>query len=39
MDIAEGLLYTKEHEWVKIEGSCARIGITSYAQELLGDIT
>ncbi|MDP8216221.1 MAG: glycine cleavage system protein GcvH [Candidatus Kaelpia imicola] len=39
MNIAEDLLYTKKHEWVKIEGSRARIGITDYAQELLGDIT
>ena len=39
MKIVEGLFYTKEHEWVKIEGSRARIGITDYAQGLLGDIT
>jgi glycine cleavage system H protein len=30
--------YTKEHEWVKIEGSEARVGITDYAQEQLGDV-
>ena len=30
--------YTKEHEWVKIEGSEARIGITDYAQKQLGDV-
>jgi glycine cleavage system H protein len=30
--------YTKEHEWIKPEGSNATIGITSYAQESLGDI-
>ncbi len=30
--------YTKEHEWIKAEGSTATIGITSYAQESLGDI-
>ena len=30
--------YTKEHEWVKAEGSNATIGITSHAQESLGDI-
>jgi len=37
--VAEGLLYTKEHEWVKIEGNIATIGITDYAQEQLGEIT
>lgn len=31
-------LYTKEHEWVKIDGSAAVIGITDYAQSSLGDI-
>src|SRR5438477_12133840 len=30
--------YTKEHEWIKAEGSTATIGITSYAQDSLGDI-
>lgn len=30
--------YTKEHEWIKAEGSVATIGITSYAQDSLGDI-
>lgn len=30
--------YTKEHEWIKAEGGNATIGITSYAQESLGDI-
>jgi glycine cleavage system H protein len=30
--------YTKEHEWIKVEGSSATIGITDYAQESLGDI-
>jgi glycine cleavage system H protein len=30
--------YTKEHEWIKADGSNATIGITSYAQESLGDI-
>lgn len=32
------LKYTKEHEWVKGDGSSASIGITDYAQESLGDI-
>lgn len=39
MDIAEHLLYTKEHEWINIEGNEATIGISDYAQESLGDIT
>ncbi len=30
--------YTKEHEWIKVDGSSATIGITHYAQESLGDI-
>lgn len=30
--------YTKEHEWVKIEGDRARVGITDYAQNQLGDV-
>ncbi len=34
----EGLLYSKEHEWVKIEGDTALVGITDYAQNSLGDI-
>jgi glycine cleavage system H protein len=34
----EGLLYSKEHEWVKLEGDVATIGITDYAQHSLGDI-
>ena len=38
MEIAEGIKYTKEHEWVKVEGGTAVIGITDYAQEHLGDI-
>lgn len=32
------LLYTKEHEWVKLEGDVAVVGITDYAQSSLGDI-
>ncbi len=34
----EGLLYSKEHEWVKIDGDRATVGITDYAQDSLGDI-
>jgi len=39
MNIPENLLYSKEHEWAKLEGSQATIGISDYAQEHLGDIT
>ncbi len=38
MNIPENLLYTSEHEWVKIEGNTATIGITDFAQGELGDI-
>jgi len=34
----QDLLYSKEHEWVKLEGETATIGITEYAQNALGDI-
>jgi len=39
MEVAEHLLYTKDHEWVNIDGNDATIGISEYAQENLGDIT
>lgn len=38
MNIPDNLLYTKDHEWVKIEGNKATIGITDFAQGELGDI-
>ena len=38
MEFPEGLRYTKEHEWVLVEGNRARVGITDYAQDALGDI-
>ena len=38
MEFPESLLYTKEHEWVKVEANEARVGITDYAQKELGDI-
>ena len=34
----EDLLFSKEHEWVRLEGDSATIGITDYAQNALGDI-
>lgn len=36
--IAEGLLYSKDHEWVKVEGDTATVGITDHAQEQLGEL-
>ncbi|QXP80162.1 MULTISPECIES: glycine cleavage system protein GcvH [Winogradskyella] len=38
MNIPSELKYTKDHEWVKIEGDIATIGITDFAQSELGDI-
>lgn len=38
MNIPEGLKYTKDHEWIKIDGKNATIGITDFAQGELGDI-
>jgi len=38
MSVPDGLKYTKDHEWVKIEGNTAVIGITDFAQGELGDI-
>lgn len=38
MNFPENLFYTKDHEWVKIEGDTATVGITDFAQGELGDI-
>lgn len=38
MNIPANLKYTKDHEWVKIEGDTATIGVTDFAQSELGDI-
>lgn len=38
MKVLENLLYTKEHEWLKVDGNTAYIGITDYAQHSLGDV-
>ena len=38
MEFPDDLKYTKEHEWVRVNGEIATIGITDYAQEQLGDI-
>jgi glycine cleavage system H protein len=39
MNIPKDILYTKDHEWVRIEGKLAYVGITDYAAHSLGDIT
>ncbi|TJX14066.1 glycine cleavage system protein GcvH [Tissierella creatinini] len=38
MKVEKGLLYSNDHEWVKVEGEEAYIGISDYAQDHLGDI-
>jgi glycine cleavage system H protein len=38
MQYPEELRYSREHEWVRVEGSRARVGITDYAQDALGDV-
>lgn len=38
MSYPKDLKYTKEHEWVKLDGKSATVGITDYAQQALGDI-
>jgi len=38
MNVPDDLRYTSDHEWVKLEGNRARIGITDYAQDALGDV-
>ncbi len=38
VEVPEGLYYTKDYEWVKIEGNKARVGITDYAQKQLREI-
>jgi glycine cleavage system H protein len=38
MQIPEDLRYSSDHEWIRLEGGRARIGITDYAQDALGDV-
>jgi glycine cleavage system H protein len=38
VNVPEGLRYSEEHEWVAVEGDRARVGITDYAQDALGDV-
>ncbi len=37
-NIPEDLRYSKEHEWVRVDGTTARVGITDFAQDSLGDV-
>lgn len=38
MKVEKGLFYTKDHEWVKVEGNMVTVGLADYAQDHLGDI-
>ena len=38
MEFPKDLRYTKEHEWVRVEGNIVTVGITDYAQDSLGDV-
>ncbi|MEY3396543.1 MAG: glycine cleavage system protein GcvH [Actinomycetota bacterium] len=38
MHIPDELKYSKDHEWIRLSGSIARVGITDYAQDALGDV-
>jgi len=38
MTVPEHLLYSSDHEWIAVDGTRARIGITDYAQDALGDV-
>ncbi len=38
MNVPENLLYTKDHEWVRVEGNTVIIGVTDFAQGELGDV-
>jgi len=38
MNVPSELRYSREHEWVRVDGNVARIGITDFAQESLGDV-
>ena len=37
-NVPEGLYYSKDHEWLKLEGDTGTVGITDYAQDSLGDV-
>ena len=37
--VIEGLFYSESHEWVKVDGNIATVGVTDFAQKEMGDIT
>lgn len=38
MNVPANLMYTKDHEWIKVDGNVATVGVTDFAQSQLGDI-
>lgn len=38
MNVPDDLKYSSDHEWIRVEGDTARVGITDYAQDALGDV-
>lgn len=38
MNVPENLVYTSDHEWLRVDGDVVRLGITDYAQDALGDV-
>lgn len=38
MNVPDDLQYSSDHEWIRVEGDTARVGITDYAQDALGDV-
>ena len=38
MEFPDALLYTREHEWIRVDGTTVTIGITDFAQDALGDV-
>jgi glycine cleavage system H protein len=38
MQFPEGLKYTKDHEWLAVDGGIAKVGVTDFAQDALGDV-
>lgn len=38
MDVPDGLRYSSDHEWARVDGGRVRVGITDYAQDALGDV-
>lgn len=39
VDVPDDLLYTAEHEWVRVDGNTVTLGISDYAQDALGEVT